>query len=995
MNQINSSQLEQDILSFGAQLFKEIKKQQPSKLDPQYYTELLMDYSMRDEEVKVSLFRFVDVLPNLVSSAAVIGHVQEYFEPIRDKIPGFLQKGLSISPSSLTSAVVAKAIRKQVRFVADRFIVGETPEKALSALKKIRKQKMAFTVDLVGEATVSDIEGRAYVERYLALLDCIAEAMPNWAERQPVVANHRSEVAPNNISVKLSALYSQLKPISFERNVAELSLRLSEILRKAKSVGAFVYVDMEDSAMVSETLATFKQVLEQPEFRDYPHCGIVMQAYLRRSKNDLEELIAWTRKRGVPIAVRLVKGAYWDTETILAKQHSWPTPVWQEKSCSDANFEELSLMLLRNHDLIVPAFGSHNVRSLAHACMAARQLGVEPTQFEIQSLYGMADSMNQALSSQGFLVRQYAPVGELIPGMGYLVRRLLENTSNEGFLRISAHGGKTAEQLLQRPTFVEGDTGKDHLAVKQDDTFRNVPLRDYTLEEARSEAAQALEHMQQKLQAAPAEVWPIVAGEARRTKATLDSHAPENKSFSLATIGLADTTLADEAIAGLSNYFDTWRSTSIDERCAVLEKAAEIMENRRAEISAAMVFEAGKPVSEADADAAEAIDFCRYYAQQARQLFTAQRMGEYAGEQNSYFHEPRGVALVISPWNFPFAIPCGMFAAALVCGNCTVLKPAEQTSYIASILFEIFLQAGMPPEAACFLPGIGEEVGAHLASRPEIETICFTGSKSVGLQLIENGAKVIPGSRHVTRVVAEMGGKNAIIVDEDADLDEAVKGIIQSAFGYAGQKCSACSRAIVVGECFDRFIERLANATRSMYVGPASKPDTFVPPVIDEEAQLRLLEAIRQAKTDCEILAQADLPADLREKGYFVPPTVFTDIPDEHFLLKKELFGPILAVVPAPSFDQALELALDSEYGLTGAVFSRSPRNIEKAIERFRVGNLYINRNSTGALVYRQPFGGAMMSGVGSKAGGPDYLLQFVIPRSVSENTMRRGFAPM
>jgi RHH-type proline utilization regulon transcriptional repressor/proline dehydrogenase/delta 1-pyrroline-5-carboxylate dehydrogenase len=335
-----------------------------------------------------------------------------------------------------------------------------------------------------------------------------------------------------------------------------------------------------------------------------------------------------------------------------------------------------------------------------------------------------------------------------------------------------------------------------------------------------------------------------------------------------------------------------------------------------------------------------------------------------------------------------------MFAAALVTGNTVLLKPAEQSTLVAYRMFQLFLEAGMPPSAACFLPGLGEEVGPILVNHPLVTTIAFTGSRDVGMQIVTQAAEVSNRSQHVKRVIAEMGGKNAIIIDDDADLDEAVKGVVSSAFGYQGQKCSACSRVIVLESAYERFLERLAEATKSIITGPASDPSTLIGPVIDQEAFERISRAIEAAKMRCRLVAKGPQPSSTVCRSPLIAPIVFADIPEEDALLRQEIFGPVLAVLRAKDFDDALRIALDSDYALTGAVFSRSPEHIEKAMRDFRVGNLYINRGCTGALVHRQPFGGARMSGVGSKAGGPDYLLQFVIPRAISENTIRRGFAP-
>jgi RHH-type proline utilization regulon transcriptional repressor/proline dehydrogenase/delta 1-pyrroline-5-carboxylate dehydrogenase len=334
-----------------------------------------------------------------------------------------------------------------------------------------------------------------------------------------------------------------------------------------------------------------------------------------------------------------------------------------------------------------------------------------------------------------------------------------------------------------------------------------------------------------------------------------------------------------------------------------------------------------------------------------------------------------------------------MAVAALVAGNTVVLKPAEQSSLIAHQLAQIFLEAGVPKDAFSFVPGKGEEVGPYLVQHPLVAMIVFTGSRAVGLQIVESASRVPKGQRMIKKVVAELGGKNAIIVDEDADFDDAIRGVLSSAFGYAGQKCSACSRLIVVGSAYEPFIQRLAAATADILVGSAADPSSLLGPVVDKEAYDRIVKTIASASS-LPLLAQAKVPAELVQRGHYIAPTIFRDVPTNHPIWTDEIFGPVVACTQARDFDHAIQLATASEYALTGGVFSRHPQNIARAKEEFRVGNLYINRGITGALVERQPFGGFLMSGIGSKAGGPDYLLQFMEPRVVTENTMRRGFTP-
>jgi RHH-type proline utilization regulon transcriptional repressor/proline dehydrogenase/delta 1-pyrroline-5-carboxylate dehydrogenase len=346
--------------------------------------------------------------------------------------------------------------------------------------------------------------------------------------------------------------------------------------------------------------------------------------------------------------------------------------------------------------------------------------------------------------------------------------------------------------------------------------------------------------------------------------------------------------------------------------------------------------------------------------------------------------------VVIAPWNFPLAILTGMTAAALVAGNTVIMKPAEQTPIIAAHLMEIFRHAGLPSGVLSYLPGVGEEVGSYLVSHPQVNVIAFTGSLAVGLHINETAAKTNEGQRGIKKVIAELGGKNAVIVDDDADLDEAVAGVVASAFGYAGQKCSACSRVIVLEQVYEQFLNRLVAATQSLTIGPAEHPATVVPPLIDEEARQRVRRSVALARQEGRVALVMPEP----EEGHFVGPVIIADVAPHATIAQEEVFGPVLAVLKARDFDDALTIALNTPYALTGGLFSRSPAHIERARQEFRVGNLYINRKITGALVGRQPFGGLGLSGIGSKAGGPDYLLQFLEPRVVTENTLRRGFAP-
>ncbi|MGE3999886.1 MAG: L-glutamate gamma-semialdehyde dehydrogenase [Planctomycetaceae bacterium] len=519
--------------------------------------------------------------------------------------------------------------------------------------------------------------------------------------------------------------------------------------------------------------------------------------------------------------------------------------------------------------------------------------------------------------------------------------------------------------------------------------FQNEPHTDFSRDKNRSAFKQALKDVGSQF----GREYPlIIDGKAVSSRKSIISLNPSHSEQVVGRVAAATAEQAEQAIETARRAFTQWRKVEPAHRAEYVELIAAEMRNRRFELCAWMVYECGKPWAEADGDVSEAIDFCMYYAQQMR-LLAVPVQCDYPGEENNYFYQPRGVTVVISPWNFPLAILTGMTAAALVAGNTVIMKPAEQSSVVAAKLFEIIRDAGVPDGVVTYLPGIGEDIGPALVENPDVDLIAFTGSRAVGLSINEQAARTPPAQNHVKKVIAEMGGKNAIIVDEDADLDEAVLGVVGSAFGFAGQKCSACSRVIVLEPAYESFLERLKGATLSLKLGPAEDPGTTIGPVIDEEAQQRIQDYIAVGKDECRTVVAAET-GNLAGEGYYVGPHVFADVEPDNRLAQHEIFGPLVAVLKARDLDQAFSFANSTDYALTGGLYSRSPKNLERARSELRVGNLYLNRGITGALVQRHPFGGYKLSGIGSKAGGHDYLLQFLIPIAVSENTLRRGFAP-
>jgi RHH-type proline utilization regulon transcriptional repressor/proline dehydrogenase/delta 1-pyrroline-5-carboxylate dehydrogenase len=972
-------------------MFARATQRSPLLFTPAWFDERLMDWTMQDETVKVQLFRFIDALPQLRSAESITRHLHEYFAEARDRLPSWARLGLPFIPrQGFLADLLAKTARGNAESLARKFIAGSNVDEALIAVQSLRRKQLTFTVDLLGEATITEKEAEKSQQDYLDLIEGLSAEVNAWTPIDLIDRDARGPLARVNVSIKLSSLFSQFDPMAPEHTSTIVRNRLRPIMRAALKHRAFVNFDMEQSSFKDLTIRIFQEILDEDEFRAWPDVGIAIQAYLRSCEGDLQNLLDWVKRRGTPVWVRLIKGAYWDYETVIAAQEDWPLPVFVCKWETDANYEKLTLFLLQNHDWLRPAFGSHNVRSLAHAMAAAQLMGLPERSYEIQMLYGMADPIKDALVRLGQRVRVYTPYGQLLPGMAYLVRRLLENTANTSFLRASFADKVPEEKLLMNPTMNSNGTPA-YLAPLPEGLqgFKNEPLADFSKEMERILMQEALDNVRRQF----GQTYPLVVnGEKIATSETIVSVNPSHLREIVGKCGKATPQHASQAIVAARMAFDSWRDVDPDVRADFMVKAAAIMRKRRFALAAWQVYECGKNWREADADICEAIDFLEYYAAQMRRLAKPQAKN-LPGEDNAWFYEPRGVTVVIAPWNFPLAILCGMTTAALVTGNTAIMKPAEQSSVIAAMLMEIYQAAGLPRGVVNYLPGIGEEIGPTLAEHPDVALVAFTGSRGVGMLLNRQTANLAPGQTHIKKMIAELGGKNAIIIDDDADLDEAVNGVVASAFGYQGQKCSACSRVIVMESLYEVFLERLIEATRSLKIGPAEDPSCKVGPVIDDESRQRILGYIEKGKQEAR-LAYAGDPGFLVSEGTYVGPHIFADVAPTATIAQEEIFGPVLAVMKAKNLDEALTIANGTAYALTGGVYSRSPDNIRRVKREFRVGNLYINRKITGALVGRQPFGGFKLSGVGSKAGGPDYLLQFVVPRAITENTMRRGFAP-
>lgn len=518
------------------------------------------------------------------------------------------------------------------------------------------------------------------------------------------------------------------------------------------------------------------------------------------------------------------------------------------------------------------------------------------------------------------------------------------------------------------------------LTVQAPPEFRNEPYADFSRPENRQAMEKALASVRSQF---GREYEALVAGARVKTGDLLQSLNPSRPSEVVGLHHKATPDLASRAVESAYAYFPIWSRVPTKDRVAMLVEAAAIIRRRKMEFDAWLVYEAGKTWPEAEADVAEAIDFCEYYARRATRLAEPETLVQLPGEEDRMVYLPLGVGIVIPPWNFPLAIMVGMTTAALVTGNTVIIKPSSDTPTIAQKFAEVLLEAGFPPQAFSLVTGSGAAIGDLLVGHPKTRFISFTGSRDVGLHINELAAKPQRGQIWIKRVVAEMGGKDAIIVDAETDIDKAAQGVVQSAFGFQGQKCSACSRAIVHEAVYDEFLARVKDRVAALTVGPADDPASYMGPVINERARQSILEYIEVGKKEGRLVAGG---APVEGEGYFLQPTVIADIDADDRLFQEEVFGPVVGVTKARDFNHALELANNSEYGLTGAVYTDDPEKIRRASDEFHVGNLYINRKCTGAMVGAHPFGGFNMSGTDSKAGGPDYLLQFVQAKSIATN---------
>lgn len=960
----------------------------------------MMRLAMNKPELRTQLFRLVDVYPALWGNEDANRHLEEYLAD-NPEVPSLLRFGVrGVSKLPYGTSISARMLRRNLEEVARLFIAGTTPQEIVEKVKRYSEEGLSTTVDVLGEKTLTDGEASTYALRVLELVDALKGDNSATEDTREIPLRDPSKLP--SVSIKPTALSPHYSSLGASLGLSEVKARLGEVLSASAGGTMLCFLDMEDLDVKDLTIDLVEDLAFEPE-SETVELGVVIQAYLKNSLEDLARVLGISRRRvsmgRPPLWVRLVKGAYYDAETVKAAEEGWPNALFPHKELTDANYERCVDLLLENHANVHPAFGTHNLRSISYIVANARARGLDAKDYEIQMLYGMAESLAKGVRAAGVSVRMYLPMGELLPGMSYLVRRLLENTANESFLRQGFIGGAHLPiKTLVAPPETPLGAPRDEEIPSLETPYAHCSALPFYQREVRDGFRHRIEMFSEggvsrlfgeecgKRGFIPA----VVNGERIATAGLISSLNPARPSQVVAVSSASGEEEVKLAVSVASEAFRAWSQKPPEERANLLLKAAAWMKGNRRELAALQVVEAGKPWREADGDVTEAVDFLEFYAREMVRISKGAPLMSPLGEYNRQEVRPRGITAVISPWNFPLAIPTGMVAGALVAGNCVILKPAEQTPATAFAILRAFEHAGLPRGVLTFLPGDGV-AGGLLVKQSEINTVAFTGSYDVGARIM--ATSVPPDARgSLRRVIAELGGKNSIVIDADADLDQVVPGVMNSAFGFAGQKCSACSRVIVHADRALETIERLSGNLRSLVVGDPVRPEVQVGPLIDEAAKAsveRYLSHVDQAE---DVVSYGQ---DLPHSGYFVPPTIFIEPNEDSPVRREEIFGPVLSVEIADSLPEAIELANDSKYALTAGVFSRSPKNISYATQHLEAGNIYVNRHITGAVPGRQPFGGHKRSGLGSKAGGAEYLHHFLDPVVITENTLRQGFVPL
>ncbi len=875
--------------------------------------------------------------------------------------------------------VIRRALVQAMRILGRQFVMGRTIEEALERAKSGERSGFRYSYDMLGEAarTMPD------AERYLAAYRSCIEAVGAAAEGGELSARP-------TVSVKLSALHPRFEYAQRERVLGELAPRLLDLARRAKAQGIGLTVDAEEADRLEPLLDIVAAVFGDPSLAGWEGLGLAVQAYQKRAIFVVDWLAALAREHRRRIQLRLVKGAYWDTEIKRGQEGGFEGyPVFTRKASTDVSYIACARRMFAAADAIYPMFATHNAHSLA----TVLELAGDNREFEFQALHGMGETLYREVVGRGGLgvpCRFYAPVGSHEDLLPYLVRRLLENGANTSFVNRIIDEKLPIDEVVADPVAkVRAPESKPHPRIPLPERLygdsrtnsRGIDLSD-------PDVLGPLAAAMTRALAKPLGAAPIVGGAEVAAGEAREARDPSDRGRVVGAVVEASAEIVDRALARAREAAPDWAATPADERAACLDRMAALLEEHAAEAMAICVREAGKTVADALSEVREAVDFCRYYAARARADFAAPvRLAGPTGETNDISLTGRGVFVCISPWNFPLAIFCGQVAAALVAGNAVIAKPAEQTPLIAAFAVRLLHRAGVPGDVLALVPGGGATIGAALVADPRTDGVAFTGSTETGWAI---NRALAARDGPIAPLVAETGGQNAMIVDSTALPEQVVADVVQSAFASAGQRCSAARVLFVQDEIAPRIIDMLAGAMAELRVADPALLSTDVGPVIDAAAKAGLEAHAERMEAECKLLHCAALGPEC-EAGTFFGPRAFEI--DRASRLEREVFGPILHVVRyrRDRLDKVIEAVNQTGYGLTLGIHSRIEEVARAIAGGVRAGNAYVNRNMIGAVVGVQPFGGEGLSGTGPKAGGPRYLHRFATERTYTVDTTAAG----
>ena len=871
-----------------------------------------------------------------------------------------------------SGTVIRKALRSAMHLIAIQFVMGQTIDKALGKAKKYEKLGYRFSYDILGEGARNKEQADTYFKSYKDAINRIGKHYSDKKSDDPV--------DKAGISIKLTALHPRYELLKKDRVYKELLPKIVELINTAKEYNIAVSIDAEEARRLDIELEIFRVIRLMPEFKGYNGIGFVLQAYQKRGFYIIDYLASLAKESDSVIPIRLVKGAYWDTEIKLAQINGAKHfPVYTNKYHSDVAYLACARKILDNSEEFFPQFATHN----AHSIATIMEYG-KGKKYEFQRLYGMGESLYEDVVKD-IPCRIYAPIGQHKDLLAYLIRRLLENGANSSFASMLLDKNIEAEKVIEDPIAkVKIDGGKRNATIPlPSELYGSTRINSKGVDFGNLSEVTKIEEDLKKFEA---KEWHF--DNTSFTGKTEKIFNPSNQLELVGSVTQAKTANIANVIKKSEDAFKEWSNIDVQIRANILRNIADLLEENDAELMALCMKEAGKVLSDAIAEIREAVDFCRYYATQAESLMTSPiNLPSPTGETNSLSLYPKGVFVCISPWNFPLAIFLGQILAALVTGNTVIAKPAEQTPLIASRTVQLCYEAGIPQDVLQLMPGKGSDLGPKLVKQEAVKGVCFTGSTATAKNIQRDLAS---RDDDIITLIAETGGQNCMIADSSTLPEQLCDDAILSAFSSAGQRCSALRILFLPEVIADNTIKLLSGAMDELEVGDPWSLSTDLGPVIDETAQKNLqrhADFLRKSKK-AKLIAKLDIKKISKAGSYFAPQ--IWEINDLS-ILKKEHFGPILHVIRYKKGDNLEEKINNLKFGLTFGIHTRIHKQYQGIENRINAGNIYVNRNVTGAVVGTQPFGGEGLSGTGFKAGGPHYLLKFINERTLTINTSAIG----